>query len=95
MKILGRTVSSFSLTPLSHFYRYSIGATKALKQTELLAISTGFAGCIMMVYAFIYIIMYGHAIFVEPNTMLADLELSVFAIGGISNLAVIVKRLRK
>jgi len=48
----------------------------------------------MMVYAFTYIIIYGHAIFVEPNIMLAKIELSVFAIGGIANLAVVVKRLK-
>jgi hypothetical protein len=48
----------------------------------------------MMVYAFTYIIIYGHAIFVEPNSVLAEVELAVFAIGGIANLAVVVKRLR-
>jgi hypothetical protein len=66
-----------------------------MKKTELLAFSTGLAGCLMMVYAFAYIILYGHAIFVEPNRMFADLELSVFGIGGVANLAVVAKRLRE
>ena len=81
-----------------NFHRYLLRATKTSsgfpERTELLAISTGFAGCIMMVYAFTYIIIYGHAIFVEPNSVLAEVELAVFAIGGIANLAVVVKRLR-
>jgi|GEM_PF-4351519 hypothetical protein len=79
-------------------HEYLVHAPKTLRgfpgRTELLAISTGFAGCLMMVYAFTYIIIYGHAIFVEPNIMLAKIELSVFAIGGIANLAVVVKRLK-
>jgi hypothetical protein len=66
-----------------------------LRKAEVLAFSTGLAGCLMMVYAFTYIIMYGHAIFVEPNRILADLELSVFGVGGAANLAVVVNRLRR
>ena len=66
-----------------------------LGRTELLDISTGIAGCLMMVYAFAYVIMYGHAIFVEPNALIARLELSVFAIGGVSNIAIVVRRLRE
>lgn len=44
-----------------------------------------------MVYAFVYIMMYGHAIFVEPNVTLAGLELLVFAAGGGANLAVVAR----
>lgn len=58
---------------------------------ELLAVATGFAGCLMMAYAFVYIITYGHAIFVEPNVMLAGLELLVFAAGGAANIAVVAR----
>ena len=79
-------------------HQYLLHTPKALRgfhsRTELLAVSTGFAGCLMMVYAFTYIIVYGHAIMVEPNSVLAEIELSVFAMGGIANLAVAVKRLK-
>lgn len=42
----------------------------------------------MMGYAFVDILIYGRAIFIEPNVPLASLELLVFAIGGVANLAV-------
>lgn len=55
---------------------------------KLLAAATGSAGCILMGYAFVDILIYGRAIFIEPNVPLASLELLVFAIGGVANLAV-------
>ena len=53
----------------------------------MLAVSTGLVGCLMMVLVFAYVIMYGQAVFVEPNSFVSRLELTVFVIGVVANVA--------
>lgn len=66
-----------------------------MHKTEILAVSTGFAGCLIMVLAFLYIIMYGEAVLIEPNWMLSRFELGIFAVGGMANIFAALKLLRK
>lgn len=54
----------------------------------VVAIATGFAGCFMMLLAFVNISLYSQAVFVEPNGMVLHLELAVFAAGVVANLIV-------
>jgi hypothetical protein len=54
-------------------------------KAELFAVSTGLAGCLMMVLAFLYIVLYGQITFIEPNSLISHLELAVFAVGVAAN----------
>ena len=49
----------------------------------------------MMVLAFLYIIMYGEAVFVEPNSLLSRVELGLFATGVVANVAAALAVLRQ
>ncbi len=66
-----------------------------MHKTEILAVSTGFAGCLMMALAFVYIIIYGSAVMIEPNWVLSRLELGIFAAGGLANMFAALKLLRR
>ena len=63
--------------------------------TELLAVSTGFAACFMMILAFLGIVFFGEARLIEPNPNVSILELVLFVAGGASNLAVALKLARE
>ena len=63
--------------------------------TELLAVSTGFAACFMMILAFLGIVFFGEAHLIEPNSNVSILELVLFVAGGASNLAVALKLARE
>jgi hypothetical protein len=58
---------------------------------ELLAIATGFAGCLMMFLAFLNVVTYGQAVFIEPNAIVLHLELVIFAAGAVANLIVALR----
>ena len=49
----------------------------------------------MMVLGFVYVIVYGQAVFIEPNWMLSRLELGIFAAGGMANIFAAFKLVRK
>ena len=49
----------------------------------------------MMVLGFVYVIMYGQAVFIEPNWMLSRLELGIFALGGLANILAALRLIRK
>ena len=62
-------------------------ATAAL----VVAVATGFAGCLMMFLAFVNIAMYAQAVFIEPNAIILHLELAVFGAGIVANLIVALR----
>ncbi len=49
----------------------------------------------MMVLAFLYIILYGQVIFVEPNSTISHLEFVTFAIGMVANVGVGFRLMRR